>query len=542
MKDVLYLESDEEITSAIDKMLAISAEQISIVVPKRSTLLQSVVNQKLLKRAADDAGKQVALVTTDRTAIHLAGKVGLAVAASLKADAAVPEMPKQADEVGETVEESEPAPPPAAAAVMAANKPEPKVTKPSFAKPMLVRTPVSGEPIPANGKRLKVPNFNNLQKRVVIGGGVVGLLLLFFIGNFFLKSAKVTLFAKGTEVPATFSFTADPTLKDSDAPKALLAAQAVKIEKDVSTNFTATGKKDVGTKAQGTMTVSNCGDNASHTFVAGTRFQSADGKIFRSTADVTVPGGTIFFGSCSPGKASVNVESDQAGDTYNLGPAHYTIPALPANQQPYIYGDGTQMSGGTSKQITVVTQADIDKAKADLLDKNKDGALNDLQDKVSSGYQLLNESFDQNVSQVVSTPALDAEASDTKLDLHLIYSGLAVQQADYNNLINAQEQKLVGDQNQIYDNGAGDAKLTADKKDASGRQLFHFDGTAFAGAKIDTAALAKQMAGKRYGDAADLASKQPGVDHVEISIWPSISTSMPSLSSKIKIEIKAVKQ
>ncbi|HSX48361.1 MAG TPA: hypothetical protein VLF41_02580 [Candidatus Nanoarchaeia archaeon] len=542
MKDVLYLESDEEITSAIDKLLAVSAEQVSIVVPKRSTLLQSVVNQKLLKRAADDAGKQVVLVTTDRTAIHLAGKVGLAVAASLKAEAAVPELPAQAEEVGETVEESEPAPPPTAAAAITANKPEPKVTKPSFAKPMLVRTPVSSEPIAASGKRLKVPNFNNLQKRILIGGGIVGILLIFFMGNFFLKSAKVTLFAKGTQVPADFTFTADPTVKDSDAPKSILAAQSVKIEKDLTTTFTATGKKDVGTKSQGTMTVANCGDAANHTFVAGTRFQSPDGKIFRSTADVTVPGGTFFFGNCSPGKASVNVEADQAGDTYNLGPAHYTIPALPANQQPYIYGDGTQMSGGTSKQITVVTQADIDKAKGDLVDKNKDGALTDLQDKVASGYQLLNESFDQTVSQIVSSPALDAEAGEASLNLHLIYSGLAVGQSDYANLITTQEQKLVGDQNQIYDDGAGDAKLTADKKDASGRQPFHFSGLAFAGAKIDTTALAKQLAGKRYGDAADLASKQPGVDHVEISIWPGFSTSMPGLSGKIKIEIKAVKQ
>ena len=61
---VIYLEADEEITAATSRMLATSSDEVRIVVPKRSTLLQSVVNQKLLKRAADNAGKSMASAMT----------------------------------------------------------------------------------------------------------------------------------------------------------------------------------------------------------------------------------------------------------------------------------------------------------------------------------------------------------------------------------------------------------------------------------------------------------------------------------------------
>src|SRR5438309_1004011 len=87
----LYLEIDDDITSAIEKLVKSPANEVAVVVPKRSTLLQSIVNLKLLKKAADDSGKRLILVTGDKTAMHLASRVGLAVATSVQAEAQVPE-------------------------------------------------------------------------------------------------------------------------------------------------------------------------------------------------------------------------------------------------------------------------------------------------------------------------------------------------------------------------------------------------------------------------------------------------------------------
>jgi len=86
MKDnALYLEVDEDITSAIDKLSKSAAGSVQIVVPKRSTMLQSIINLKLLKKAAEQGGKELVLVTGDRIATELAARVGLAVAPSIGA-------------------------------------------------------------------------------------------------------------------------------------------------------------------------------------------------------------------------------------------------------------------------------------------------------------------------------------------------------------------------------------------------------------------------------------------------------------------------
>lgn len=80
MQDKLvYLESDEEITSVIDKISRVSGDEVALVIPRGGNLAQSIVNLKLLKKRAADLGKEVALVTTDKISRNLASQVGISV-------------------------------------------------------------------------------------------------------------------------------------------------------------------------------------------------------------------------------------------------------------------------------------------------------------------------------------------------------------------------------------------------------------------------------------------------------------------------------
>ena len=60
--------------------------------------------------------------------------------------------------------------------------------------------------------------------------------------------------------------------------------------------------------------------------------------------------------------------------------------------------------------------------------------------------------------------------------------------------------------------------------------------------KLDTAAIAGQLAGKRYGDAVNAAQALPGVSQANISITPSWSGSLPKRTSNINIKIQVAKQ
>ncbi len=576
---VLYLEVDEDITSAIDKLSKTPGKSVQIVVPKRSTMLQSIINQKLLKKAAADSGKELVLVTNDRIAKNLAASVGLAVAASVGAEAimSATEAPKPIsnEDIIEEDDEDEASDAKKAAALAASavvvppaiarkkidDKPSTKLAAP----PEIVPWPAEdlGEELPADdgsktkadsgaatdpqttSKKLpKVPNFGVLKRRMLWVGAAAFLVIGYFVAMAFLTKATVKLFAIGSSVNIDTSFWVDTNATKSDVVSSTLAGQSITLTKDLSGPFTPTGTKDVGTQATGTMTVVN-NDPSPHDFVAGTRFQAPDGKIFKSDADVHVAGLTYKASSTPPfaaipvpGRQDVAVTSDQAGDSYNEAPAKYTIPGLSAALQNYTYGQGGQMAGGTSKTITIVAQADVDKAQADMLVKDKDGGQKELDAKVPSGYMALPSSSVVVVVSAVPSPAVGAEASTGTLALKVTYSELAVPTADYTALILNQEQNQVGGQNEVYDNGIPTGQVTLAAKNGAGLQGFRFTTVAYGGPKFDKVKIANDIKGKRYGDAVDIVSKYAGVDHAEISLWPSWASNLPRSASKITINIQ----
>ncbi len=75
----IYLEPDEEITSVVDRLKELGDEDVAIIVPKRAALLQSIVNLKLLRYQAEQQGKRISIVTSDKTGRNLASAVGLTV-------------------------------------------------------------------------------------------------------------------------------------------------------------------------------------------------------------------------------------------------------------------------------------------------------------------------------------------------------------------------------------------------------------------------------------------------------------------------------
>jgi len=79
MDEFLFIEVDEEITSIIERLHEISSKHIGLVVPRGATIMQSVVNLKLIKSEAKKNGKTVAVVTQDKIGRNLAAQIGLTV-------------------------------------------------------------------------------------------------------------------------------------------------------------------------------------------------------------------------------------------------------------------------------------------------------------------------------------------------------------------------------------------------------------------------------------------------------------------------------
>lgn len=572
MKDnALYLEADEDITSAIDKLSKVSAPSVQIVVPKRSALLQSIINLKLLKKAAENSHKELILVTGDRIAADLAARIGLAVAPAVGGKAVVGST-KPAPTINtddEVIEASDPLPP----SNELASADMPPAPAKAVKKAIIKRREVPDEPDPgqlagvaagavaattatdANAAdstsstapgaatpsaaapvtKPKVPNFRKLQRRLMWLAAAALMAAGFWCYIYYFTNATVTLYANATRTSIDTSFTVDPAATSGAPGDGVMAGQVVTFSKDLNGPFAPSGKKDVGTKSAGTMTVSNA-TGIDQPLVANTRFQAPDGKVFKSGSDIMVPKAYLDNnGDKVNGTATVTVTADQNGDTYNEGPATYTIPNL-AN--PKITASGGQMSGGTSKTVTVVTQGDVDAAVAALIDKDKESSTRDLTGRTASGYLGMSASQTNKVTEITAAPAVDSEATSATVSFKVTYTMLSVKKSDYETAIKQLEAKQVGAASEIYDDGLATAQITLTSTEPSGKATFHLTTDAFSGTKIDTAALAKSLAGKRYGDAVDLANRQPSVSHAEITLNPGWMASLPSRSDKITVTIK----
>ncbi len=89
-KDVIYVDVDDDITTVIDKVRSSGGRVVALVLPKRATIFQSIVNMKLLKRSAEGAKKHIVLVTTEPSLMPLAGSVGLHVAETAQSKPEIP--------------------------------------------------------------------------------------------------------------------------------------------------------------------------------------------------------------------------------------------------------------------------------------------------------------------------------------------------------------------------------------------------------------------------------------------------------------------
>src|SRR3954466_5799061 len=92
-KDTIYIDVDDEITGIIDKVEGAKQKIVALVLPKRAAALQSIVNMRLLKRSADNADKNVVLITSEGALLPLAGAAGLHVAKNLQSKPVIPASP-----------------------------------------------------------------------------------------------------------------------------------------------------------------------------------------------------------------------------------------------------------------------------------------------------------------------------------------------------------------------------------------------------------------------------------------------------------------
>lgn len=535
-KDVIYIDTEDDITSIIEKVKASSEKIIALVPPKRVGVLQSAVNLKLLQKSAEADDKRIVLITTSKPLASLAAGVSMPIAKNLQSKPELAEVETPVEEedveddiingddlpVGELEKTTEPAP----------TDPEDDVELPDD----LATKPAKG---PKKSKAKKtgpnIPNFDVFRKKLffIIAGGIF--LLAFLIwAIWFAPHATVNIKAKATteEVNVPISLSVDGT---TDIDAKVIKPSVAQVKKTSSTDFTATGKKEIGEKATGEVTISNCASPSSISIPAGTAV-SSDGLNFLTASRVTVPGGSSagpFLPCTIPGQRSVSVQAQSVGESYNLSSgSDFSV----AGQSPSVSATNSDaFTGGSKKTVTVVSDSDIKTAKDKLLKQDAEAPRSELEDKFDEeDYVVIDSSYKAEATTVTSVPSSGSEGSSGKLTVEITYTMLAIKKDDLNKVLNAYiNDKIDGDEDKkIYDNGI--SKLEFDNYSDTSVTL---KTTGYIGPNVDEKTVKPQLVGKNYEDIRQLIKEVDGVSDVDTIFFPFWVSTAPGAD---KIDIKFV--
>ncbi|HEY1085622.1 MAG TPA: hypothetical protein VGE34_02755 [Candidatus Saccharimonadales bacterium] len=534
-KDVIYIDVEDDITAIITKVKQSKGDAVSLVPPKRVGLLQSAVNLRLLHRAAKQSDKQLSLVTNNHALLSLAASAKIPVAKNLQDAPTLAETPSVDTDDDEVID----------GASLPVGDHDTQVKDPDSDKEKranamaaaLAEAPKDGKatPKPKAKSGPKVPNFDKFRKKMVlIILGVILLIAFLIWAIFFAARATIVINAKTESQSVNTPVTISSSVA-TDFDKLTLKATSVEQSEEKSVDFTPTGKKDVGEKATGTVNYENS-SLQTRSIPAGTTLSSASGAEFVTDEAVSVPGASFPCGNitcASPGTASGAVTAAENGSKYNG--ASGAVSGEPSNISGSFAG---ATSGGVSKMVTVVTAADVQKAKQKLADQNNDTVEAELEKKFVDATAI-KESLNVSYKGEDVSPAVGEEAESASISATVTYTMYGVEKSELDSFLDSYFKNELGDttDQRVYKNGSDKVSFQDATKAKDGAKAT-LVATGYTGPKIDDNTVKDEAKGKRYGEIQESLKATQGVEGVDVKFFPFWVNTVPNETDRITIEFK----
>jgi hypothetical protein len=555
-KSTVYIDIEDDIAGIIDKIGASDEKIVALVLPKRPSVLQSSVNVQLMKKAAEDQGKKLVLITTDDQVKRLAGVSALYVSNSLQSKPAIPAVAKDTEPtVDEISDDGMP---------LGTDPAQPEVYKDD--KVVDPTTPIgeltgetqdeieldNSDPVDATGvqdgvsekgKKRLVPSFSKFRLRMVFL--VVGIVILggaLYWALFMAPNANVTLATQKSEITSKLTVTASVPQQTVDAAQLLVPAVMKEDKQKLTSTFTATGKKDLGQKATGSVILYNCSKedklaDTTRTVPSGTGISNGS-RTFIIQTNVTVEPSGFVGNTCKQDRpsAEVSVVATEGGDQYNLSPRTYSVAGFPTMTAE----DETGMSGGTTNIVTVVSQDDVTAAEQKTLSQAADNVEGKLSAQLSEeGFLPIPDTFTSENGAASSSVPVGGEATgEVTLTIEVTSTMLGVRLSDLEPLMTTEINKQIDPATQkIYDNGLSIATVAVIERPAKDTAKITVTTTASIGPLLDEASIKEEIKGKRAGEAKQILDTKPGITSAEIELSPFWVFNIPRKTDSITIVI-----
>jgi hypothetical protein len=553
-KETVYIDVDEDITAIIGKITNAKESVVAIVLPKRATVFQSTVNMKLAKKAAKEVKKNIVLITSEPALTAVAAAAGVHIATSLSSKPAIPKPKKQQDETAidsSDIEEVTSASVAtaalsgtgAAAAITSEGTDSTvdsiEIDNTDSAVETSEATSVSDKKVKKN--KFKIPDFSSFKVRMVLGISLLVVLITGWVFGFvILPKATITVEADTKRVDYSVDYTIDTELEEADIENNVIPGELVEITKEDRATVDATGEKNNGERATGTLTLTNCRQGAAGVTIPEGAGFAANGKTY-STNETIELGPAVYVGDdCISADLpsfgavkDVGVTANEPGEDYNIASQSFESPTSG------VTAFGSDMAGGTTDIVTVVSRDDISKAEEQLSGIATADATTELRGQLEeSNLFAIPETLQESDAKITNSSSVDEEADEVTIVRTVTFSMIGVQQEHLTELANNKIRESLAEESQnIRDSGVESAVFQLLTADTESNQTLRMQSVATIGQTFDAKAIASEMAGKKRGDIEATLEAKEGIRDVSVSYSPLWVTTTPKNADKISVII-----
>ncbi|MDD5490105.1 MAG: hypothetical protein PHP25_05510, partial [Candidatus Moranbacteria bacterium] len=355
---------------------------------------------------------------------------------------------------------------------------------------------------------------------------------------FFLPRATIILHTKTEEKSASLAIEANTEINGVDQQNKKIPAALEQITKEKSGEFDATGSQTGAGKAAGKVVIYNEFSSENQPLVATTRLETSDGKIFRLTKGVVVPGLTQVGGETKPGAIEADVVADKPGEEYNIGPSTFKIPGFEGGPKyEKFHAESTKaMDGGSKGEAMTVTSQDVASAKEKLVAETKSEALDDLKSKIGNGRHIFEDTALFDVASASSSESVGSQAQKFTLTVNVRGRVLSFLEDDVKALMNGNEKAGAGSSQADF--GKGINYILSESDVEKGFLKFEAKADFNSGAALDISGFKKGALGKNNAELESFIKNYPAVKSADVNFWPFFASRVPMSENRVKIEIQ----
>jgi hypothetical protein len=570
----LYIDINEEITTIVGKIQNTKSHNIILVVPKRAQLFQSLINLKILKKKAEQAEKKLEVFTTDKKGKQFCVKQGIDLyEGSLSGIDASKSIHVEGVFTDTTVSDSKEKKV-SLTELIGEEQKKHKLEK-------IISKPQSKKQKQERKKWSRLFLQSTLRKRTTFAFLTASVVVLFFVSYIALPSATIYITPSSNVVEKTVNITLADREKRKDllqqSDRNIIPSFTIESVFEQNLNYNVQGKVFTGANATCELTIMN-DRSTPWQLIEQTRFQSAEGIVFRIAEAVTVPASNFEIvkdengnssGEKIPGKLSVRVTADEtygqndiAGAKGNLpAKTHFILPALTQENQDVIYAINQKpCSNGRTSYYSIVTEDDIEAAEAKMNQQLSKGAKEFLQDFVEANnlknrVNLVLFDDPQVIQEEVLEITMEPDLLNKKKNSFTVHGkmsvrGIAYNKEDYFTILDTEllkkvhpEKRLASiDRNSVTytlvysDSDINDLSKVKLSVTVKGVEEYNFDPNSEEGADIINKILTF-VPQKKMQEAALFISNLEQIQRANISVWPFWQKTIPGLKSSIKIKV-----